>query len=77
MITEPEIDAIAREVLTSLSSHSQIPPFSSRPGGLTLTQAYSVTPMLRAACTYSVCRSASVLPRTRRANTGTLNTAIA
>ena len=49
MITEPEIDAIAREVLTSLSSHSQIPPFSSRPGGLTLTQAYSVTPMLRAA----------------------------
>ena len=49
MIDEPEIDAIAREVLTSLSSHSQIPPFSSRPGGLTLTQAYSVTPLLRAA----------------------------
>ena len=35
------------------------------------------TPMLRAACTYSVCFSASVLPRTSRANTGTLNTAMA
>ena len=44
-----DIEAIAKEVIVSLSSHSQIPTFSSRPGGLTLTQAYRVTPLLRAA----------------------------
>jgi hypothetical protein len=37
------------EVLTSLSNHSQIPTFSSRPSGLTLAEAYRVTPLLRAA----------------------------
>jgi 2-keto-4-pentenoate hydratase len=45
----PNIKAISREVLTSLSTHYQIPTFSSRPGGLTLDEAYRVTPMLRAA----------------------------
>ncbi|MGB6350495.1 MAG: hydratase [Pseudolabrys sp.] len=45
----PDIKAISREVLTSLSTHNQIPTFSSRPGGLTLDEAYRVTPMLRAA----------------------------
>jgi 2-keto-4-pentenoate hydratase len=49
MVGQAEAEAIAREVLTSLSSHSQIPTFSSRPGGLTLAQAYQVTPLLRAA----------------------------
>jgi 2-oxo-3-hexenedioate decarboxylase len=49
MTEKSNIEAIATEVLTSLSSHSQIPPFSSRPGGLSLAQAYSVTPLLRAA----------------------------
>jgi 2-oxo-3-hexenedioate decarboxylase len=44
-----DIEAIAREVLASLSGHSQIPPFSSRPAGLPLTQAYRVPPLLRAA----------------------------
>jgi 2-oxo-3-hexenedioate decarboxylase len=49
MTTQPKLEAIAAEVLASLSSGTQIAPFSSRPGGLTLTQAYSVTPLLRAA----------------------------
>lgn len=44
-----EFDAIANEVLASLASRSQIPTFSSRPGGLTLAQAYQVMPLLRAA----------------------------
>jgi 2-oxo-3-hexenedioate decarboxylase len=46
---EPDIDSIAGEVLTSLSTHTQISTFSSRPGGLTLDGAYCVTPLLRAA----------------------------
>jgi 2-oxo-3-hexenedioate decarboxylase len=49
MIAQAEIDAIAQEVLASLSNHSQIRTFSSRPSGLTLSQAYRVTPLLRAA----------------------------
>lgn len=40
---------VAREVMASLSSHVQIPTFSSRPGGLTLTEAYQVTSLLRTA----------------------------
>jgi 2-keto-4-pentenoate hydratase len=44
-----EIPSIAADVLTSLSGHRQIAPFSSRPGGLTLDDAYRVTPLLRAA----------------------------
>jgi len=45
----PNVKSITREVLTSLSTHHQIPTFSSRPGGLTLDDAYRVTPLLRAA----------------------------
>ena len=49
MADAPNIKLIASEVLTSLSTHHQIPTFSSRPGGLTLDDAYRVTPLLRAA----------------------------
>lgn len=49
MSAQADIDAVAKEVLTSLSNHSQIPMFSSRPGGLALADAYRVTPLLRAA----------------------------
>lgn len=49
MTTKLEIEAVAQEVITSLSNHSQIPTFSSRHGGLTMAQAYQVTPLLRAA----------------------------
>lgn len=45
----PDVTAIAHEVLASLTSHRQIQPFSSRPDGLTLDDAYRVTPLLRAA----------------------------
>jgi len=41
--------AIADEVVASLAGRCQIHTFSSRPGGLTLVQAYCVTPLLRAA----------------------------
>lgn len=44
-----DLDAVARDVIDSLRSHRQIPPFSSRPFGLTLANAYCVTTMLRAA----------------------------
>jgi 2-oxo-3-hexenedioate decarboxylase len=49
MTAQTEVEAVAKEVITSLSNHSQIPTFSSRPGGLVLTQAYRVIPQLRAA----------------------------
>ncbi|HLH94244.1 MAG TPA: hydratase [Xanthobacteraceae bacterium] len=41
--------AVADEVMAAFTGHDQIPTFSSRPGGLTLRQAYCVTPLLRAA----------------------------
>src|SRR5580704_9869633 len=41
--------AVANEVVASLAGHYQIPKFSSRPGGLTLAQAYRIAPLLRAA----------------------------
>ena len=44
-----DIKTIADEVVASLACHSQIPTFTSRPGGLTLAQAYRVTPLLRGA----------------------------
>jgi 2-oxo-3-hexenedioate decarboxylase len=44
-----DVKAIANEVVASLASHRQIPTFSSRPVGLTLAQAYRVTPLLRTA----------------------------
>jgi 2-oxo-3-hexenedioate decarboxylase len=46
---EAKAEAVANEVMTALSGHSQIPTFSSRPAGLTLAQAYRVMPLLRAA----------------------------
>src|ERR1700677_4349254 len=45
----PDVRAVADEVVASLAGHYQIPKFSSRPGGLTLAQAYGVAPLLRAA----------------------------
>src|SRR5271167_89398 len=44
-----DVTIIADEVIAALADNSQIPTFSSRPGGLTLAQAYRVTPLLRAA----------------------------
>jgi len=44
-----DVKTIADEVIASLAGHSQIPTFTSRPGGLTLAQASRVTPLLRAA----------------------------
>jgi 2-oxo-3-hexenedioate decarboxylase len=44
-----DLKSIADEVVASLAGHTQIPTFSSRPAGLTLAQAYRVTPLLRAA----------------------------
>jgi 2-oxo-3-hexenedioate decarboxylase len=41
--------SIAREAFAAITNHQQIVPFSSRPGGLTLTDSYRVTPLLRAA----------------------------
>jgi 2-keto-4-pentenoate hydratase len=42
-----DADAIATEVLAALGSGSQIEPFSFRPGGLSLEEAYQVTEALR------------------------------
>jgi 2-oxo-3-hexenedioate decarboxylase len=41
------LDLIAAETFDALSSTRQIPPFSGRTGGLTVTDAYRVTPLLR------------------------------
>ena len=48
MMEQAKVEAIAGEVIASLSSHSQIQTFSSRPEGLILADAYRVTPLLRA-----------------------------
>lgn len=45
----PDLNAMAEDVLASLGSHRQIPTFSSRPGGLTVDQAYQVIALVRAA----------------------------
>ncbi|MGA8613909.1 MAG: hydratase [Xanthobacteraceae bacterium] len=45
----PDVAAIANDVLAALASKRQIPPFSSRPGGLGLGDAYRVMPFLRTA----------------------------
>src|SRR5215831_4708060 len=49
MTAQTEVETITKEVIASLANHSQIPTFSSRSDGLTLAQAYRVTPLLRAA----------------------------
>jgi 2-keto-4-pentenoate hydratase len=45
----PDVAAIANDVLAALASRKQISQFSSRPGGLSLADAYRVTPLLRTA----------------------------
>jgi 2-oxo-3-hexenedioate decarboxylase len=45
----PDVAAIANDVLAALASKKQIAPFSSRPSGLSLGDAYRVTPLLRSA----------------------------
>jgi 2-oxo-3-hexenedioate decarboxylase len=47
--TEAFDKTVATEVIAALAGHRQIPTFSSRPGGLTLAEAYRITPLLRAA----------------------------
>jgi 2-oxo-3-hexenedioate decarboxylase len=43
------LEAIAADVIEALTGHSQIPPFSRLQGGLGVSEAYRVTPLLRAA----------------------------
>ena len=44
-----DLKGVAGSVIAALTSHRQIPTFSSRPNELTLAQAYRVIPLLRAA----------------------------
>src|ERR1700687_1072273 len=41
------LNAIAAEAFAALGGAPQIPPFSSRPHGLSLDDAYRVTPLVR------------------------------
>src|SRR5450631_2483806 len=41
------LDSIAAEAFAALEGTRQIPPFSSRPGGLSVDAAYRVTPLVR------------------------------
>ena len=43
------LDAMAAKVLSSLASHRQIPAFSRSLGGLSVADAYRLTPLLRSA----------------------------
>jgi 2-oxo-3-hexenedioate decarboxylase len=45
----PDIAAIAGDILAALANKRQISPFSSRPSGLSLGDAYRVMPLLRGA----------------------------
>lgn len=49
LIEALDFNAVANEVVASLAGHRQVSTFSSRPGGLTLAQAYRVIPLRRAA----------------------------
>jgi 2-keto-4-pentenoate hydratase len=42
-----EIRTIASEVFATLGSGGNIPPFSARPGGLTVADAYRITPLIQ------------------------------
>jgi 2-oxo-3-hexenedioate decarboxylase len=44
-----DLDAMAAKVLSPLASHRQIPVFSRSPGGLSVADAYRLTPLLRSA----------------------------
>lgn len=46
-IKNPALDAIATEAFGALGDSPQIAPFSARPGGLTVEDAYRVTPLIR------------------------------
>ena len=45
--TDKTLEAIAMEAFVALTGTRQIPPFCSRPGGLSLHDAYRVTPLVR------------------------------
>jgi 2-oxo-3-hexenedioate decarboxylase len=45
--TSLDLDAIASEAFDALVNTRHIPPFSARPGGLTLDDAYRITPRVR------------------------------
>jgi 2-oxo-3-hexenedioate decarboxylase len=47
--TPPDLKAIVAEVLSAVATHRQIPAFSHSAGGLTLTDAYRLPPLVRAA----------------------------
>ena len=48
--TEPlDLNTVAAKVVFSLSGHHQIPAFSRSPGGLSIADAYRLTPLLRSA----------------------------
>jgi 2-oxo-3-hexenedioate decarboxylase len=49
LVNGPDLKVVADDVLASLSSHRQIPTFSSRAAGLTVDQAYQVTALVRVA----------------------------
>ncbi len=46
---ELDLNAVAAKVVSSLTSHRQVPPFSHSPGGLSVSEAYRLTPLLRSA----------------------------
>lgn len=48
MEAKPDIKAIADEVIGAIADRRQIPPFTGRQRGLTLTDSYRVTPLVRA-----------------------------
>ena len=44
---DENLDGIAAEAFGALVDRRQVPPFSSRPRGLTVDDAYRVTPLVR------------------------------
>jgi 2-oxo-3-hexenedioate decarboxylase len=48
MDTERNLEAMADEAIAAITGHRQIQTFSSRPGGLTLDDAYRITSAIRA-----------------------------
>jgi hypothetical protein len=50
MMAQANFEAIAGEVIASLNNHSQIPTFSSRPGGITLGRRHPPRRHHRSVC---------------------------
>jgi 2-keto-4-pentenoate hydratase len=48
MDTERNLEAMADEAVAAITEHRQIQTFTSRPGGLSLADAYSITSLIRA-----------------------------